>query len=54
MTFTEWMAARRLLYEEHLGVHLRSKDNRASSEYQKSAARLRAAAAREAQKQQET
>lgn len=54
MTFTEWMAARTLLFEEHIGTHLRSKDNRKSSEYAESVARLRAAAAREELAKQET
>lgn len=51
MTFTEWMMARQLIYEEHIGQHLRSSENRQAQEYAKSAARLRAAAAREAAKE---
>ena len=52
MTYRQWMAARQLLYEEQMGVHLRSRDNRKSSEYAESVARLRAAAAREQAKQE--
>ena len=52
MTWRQWTAARRLLYEEQMGVHLRSSDNRKSSEYQESVARLKAAAAREQAKQE--
>lgn len=41
MTWVQWMAARRLLYEEHLGVHVRSGDNAKSSEYARSVALLK-------------
>lgn len=43
MTYVEWMAARQLLWEEHIGCHLRAKDNAKSSEYAKSVSALRKA-----------
>ena len=41
MTFRRFMAARLLLYEEHIGTHLRASDNEKSSEYARSVANLK-------------
>jgi hypothetical protein len=41
MTWVQWMTARRLLYEEHMGRHLRAGVNAKSAEYARSAALLR-------------
>lgn len=41
MTWREWMAARTLLWEEQVGVHLRTGVNAKSSEYAKSVAALK-------------
>jgi len=41
MTWAQWMAARRLLYEEQIGTHLRASDNAKSTAYQKSVAMLK-------------
>ena len=54
MTWQGWMTARRLLWEEQMGVHLRGRDNKKSSEYAESVARLKAAAAREEARKQES
>jgi hypothetical protein len=37
MTWVEWNAARQLLYEEQLGVHLRAKDREAAVKEQRKA-----------------
>lgn len=49
MTWREWMAARQLLFEEHLGIHIRAQntaqlvaDQRKADEYARSVARLKA------------
>lgn len=49
MTWQQWTAARRLLYEEQFGQYLRADDNRKGAEYAQSAQRLRLAALREEQ-----
>ena len=36
MTYRRFMTARQLLYEEHMGTHLRQSDNAKSSDYAKS------------------
>lgn len=41
MTYREWMAARHLLAEEQLGVHLRARENARSSEYARSVEALK-------------
>lgn len=41
MTYRQWMAARQLLYEEQLGVHIRAADNAKSAEYARSTALLK-------------
>ena len=51
MTWRKWMGVRKLLFEEQMGTHLRSRDNRKSDEYRQSVARLRAAQARQAKEQ---
>lgn len=41
MTWRSYVAAKRLLYEEHIGVYARARDNEKSAEYQKSVAALK-------------
>jgi len=41
MTWTAWMTARRLLWEEQMGRHLRAGVNAKSSEYARSVALLK-------------
>lgn len=43
MTYVEWMAARRLLYEEAIGTRLRDAENAQASDYAKSVAALKRA-----------
>lgn len=37
MTWREWVAARRLLYEEHLGWHLRAKEREQAAKEEREA-----------------
>jgi hypothetical protein len=40
MTYPEWMAARQLLMEEHLGVHLRQRVHDEDATFKKTKARV--------------
>lgn len=41
MTWVQWTLARRLLYEEFIGVYARARDNQKSAEYARSVAALK-------------
>lgn len=53
MTWGDWLAARQLLYEERLGVHLRARDTEALAEEQRQAELYRRSVARLKQQQQD-
>ena len=40
MTYREWMAARQLLMEEHLGVYLRQRAHQEDAEFKQARSRL--------------
>lgn len=41
MTYPEWMAARQLLMEEHLGVYLRQRAHDEDKQFRKTASQVR-------------
>jgi hypothetical protein len=40
MTWVEWMAARQLLMEEHLGVHLRQRAHEEDKQFRRTATKV--------------